>query len=38
MIQILLTYLYGIVCQLEGRINNQILAFKGLTVRIEFFP
>ena len=38
MIQILLTYLYGIVCQLEVRINNQILAFKGLTVRIEFFP
>ena len=37
MIQILITYLHGIVCQLEVRINNQILAFKGLTVRIEFF-
>ena len=38
MIQILITYLHGIVCQLEVRINNQILAFKWLTVRIEFFP
>ena len=26
------------MCQLEGRINNQILEVKGLTVRIVFFP